>query len=95
MKPRLDLISIDERFPVPAVKKRKAREVFTGIIPAENIPMLKSAYQFSKEVSHNSLSNFHVFLPEFHFPFYSVLWVSAVMSVNAALRVFLLRGTQH
>ena len=58
MKPRLDLISIDERFPVPAVKKRKAREVFTDIIPAENNPMLKSAYQFSKEVSHNSLSNF-------------------------------------
>ena len=58
MKPRLDLISIDERFPVPTVKKRKVREVFTGIIPAENTPMLKSAYQFSKEVSYNSLSNF-------------------------------------
>ena len=95
MKPRLDLISIDERFPVPFVKKRKAREVFTDIIPAENNPMLKSAYQFSKEVSRNSLSNFHVFLPQFHFTFYSVLWVSAVRSVNAALSVFLLRGTQH
>ena len=95
MKPRLDLISIDERFPVPAVKKRKAREVFTDIIPAENNPMLKSAYQFSKEVSRNSLSNFHVFLPEFHFPFYILLWVGAIMFVNAALSVFNLRRMRH
>ena len=63
MKPRLDLISmllvsIEGRSPIPVVKKRKAREVFIGVMPAENTPMLKSAYQFSKEVSHNSLSNF-------------------------------------
>ena len=63
MKPKLELVSmllvnIGGRSSVPVVKKRKAREVFTSIIPAENTPMLKSAYQFSKEVSHNSLSNF-------------------------------------
>ena len=58
MKSRLDPISINGRSPVIPIKKRKAREVFTGVMPAENTPMLKLAYQFSKEVSHNSLSNF-------------------------------------
>ena len=58
MKLRLDLVSINGRSPVVAIKKRKAREVFTGVMPTENTPMLKLAYQFSKEVSHNSLSNF-------------------------------------
>ena len=58
MKSRLDLVSINGRSPVIAIKKRKAREVFTGVMPTENTPMLKLAYQFSKEVSHNSLSNF-------------------------------------
>ena len=58
MKSRLDLVSINGRSPVTVVKKKKAREVFTGMMPAENTLMLKLAYQFSKEVSHNSLSIF-------------------------------------
>ena len=100
MKPNLDLVSmllvsVDGRSPVPAVKKRKAREGFTGVRPAENAPMPKLDYKFSKEVSHNSLQIFHVSLPEFHFPFYSLLRVGAIMSVNAALSVFLLRGMRH
>ena len=60
MKSKLDLVSMllvntDGRSLVLVVKKRKAREVFTGVMPAENTPMIKLAYQFSKEVSHNSL----------------------------------------
>jgi len=60
MKPKLDLVNMllvntNGRSPVPAVKKTKAKEVFTSVTPAENTPMLKLAYQFSKEVSHNSL----------------------------------------
>ena len=95
MKSKLDLISIDGQSLIPAVKKRKTKEVFTVVMPVENALILKLAYQFSKKFLTSISLVFHVSLPEFHFPFYSVLWVSAVMSVNAALRVFLLRGTQH
>ena len=54
MKPKLDivsmlLVSIDGRSLVPAVKKRKAKEVFTSVRLVKNALMLKSAYQFSKE----------------------------------------------
>ena len=38
------LISIDGWSSVPAVKKRKANEVFIGVMSVENAPMLKSAY---------------------------------------------------
>ena len=60
MKPKLDLVSmllvnIDGRSPVPVVKKRKAKEVFTGVMLVENAPMLKSTYQFSKSFSQVSL----------------------------------------
>ena len=34
-------------------------------------------------------------LPEFYFPFYSLLWIGVVMSINTALSVFLLRGMRH
>ena len=49
MKPKLDLlnmllIKINGQSPVPVVKKRKAKEVFIGMMPAENTLMLKSAY---------------------------------------------------
>ena len=100
MKSKLDLVSmllvnIDGRSSVPAVKKRKAKEVFTNVRPAENTPMLKSTYQFSKRFLTIVSLIFPVLLPGFHFPFYSLLWVGAIMSVNAALSVFLLRGTWH
>ena len=89
------LVSIDGRSLVPAVKKRKAKEVFTGMVPVENALMLKSAYQFSKKFLTSISLIFYVSLPVFHFPFYSLLWVGAVMSINAALSIFLLRGTWH
>ena len=100
MKPKLDLVSmflvnIDGRSLVPAVKKRKAKEVFTVVMPVENALILKLAYQFSKKFLTSISLVFHVSLPEFHFPFYSLLRVGVVMSVNAALSVFLLRGTRH
>ena len=75
------------------VKIRKAKEVFIGEMPVENAPMLKSAYQFSKKFLTSVSLIFHVSLPEFRFPFYSLLWVGAFMSVNATLSIFLLRGT--
>ena len=100
MKPNLDLVSmllvnVNGRSSVLGVKKRKAREGFTSVRLAKNALMPKSDYKFLKEVSHNSLQIFHVSLPKFHFPFYSLLWVGAIMSVNAALSIFLLRGTRH
>ena len=53
MKPKLDLVSmllinVNGRSPVPIIKKRKAREGFTGMRPTENTLMLKSDYEFSK-----------------------------------------------
>ena len=53
MKPKLDLVSmllinVNGPSPVPIIKKRKAREGFTGMRPAENTLMLKSDYEFSK-----------------------------------------------
>ena len=66
-----------------------------GEMPVENASMLKSAYQFSKKFLTSVSLIFHVSLPKFHFPFYSLLWVGAVMSVNAAMSVFLLRGMCH
>ena len=89
------LVNIDGRSPIPAVKKRKANEVFIGVMPVENASMLKSAYQFSKKFLTSVSLIFHVSLLEFHFPFYSLLRVGAVMSVNAAMSVFLLRGMWH
>ena len=77
------------------LRKEKAKEVFTGTMPVENAPMLKSAYQFSRKFLTSVSIVFHVSLPEFHFPFYSLLQVGAVMSANAALSVFLLRGMRH
>ena len=49
MKPKLDLVSMllinsDGRSLVPVVKKRKAKEVFTSVMPAKNTLMLKPAY---------------------------------------------------
>ena len=63
MKPNFDLVSIllvnvDGRSLVLVIKKRKAREGSTDVRPAENTPMLKSDYKFSKEVSHSSLPMF-------------------------------------
>ena len=98
MKPKLDLVSmllvsIDGRSSVPSVEIRKAKVVFTSEMPVENAPMLKSAYQFSKKFLTSVSLIFHVSLPEFRFPFYSLHWVGVVMSVNATLSVFLLRRT--
>ena len=98
MKLKLDLVSmllvnINGRSPIPKIKKGKTREDSASVRLAENTPMLKSNYKFSNEVSHNSFRMFHVSLPQFSFPFYSLLQVGAVMSVNAVLSVFLLRGT--
>ena len=100
MKPKLDLlnmllIKINGQSPVPVVKKRKAKEVFIGMMPAENTLMLKSTYQFSRKFLTIISLIFHVPLPEFHFPFYGLLRASTIMSVNATLSVFLLRGTRH
>ena len=92
IKSKLDLISIDGRSLVLAVKKRKAKEFFTSMRPVKNASMPKPAYQFPKEFLTSVSLVFHVSLPEFHFPFYSLLRVGAVMSVNAALSIFLLRG---
>ena len=91
MKPKLDLISmllvnVNGRSPIPDIKKGKTREDSVGVRPAENTLMLKSDYKFSKEVSHNSFRMFHVSLPQYS---------GAVISVNAVLSVFLLRGTWH
>ena len=100
MKLKLDLISmllvsINGRSLVPVVKKRKAKKVFTGMVPVENALMLKSACQFSKKFLTSISLIFYVSLLEFHFPFYSLLRVGAVMSVNAALSVFLLREMRY
>ena len=97
MKPKFDLVNmllvnVNGQSSVPDIKKGKTREDSTGVRPSENTLMLRSNYKFSKEVSHNS---FHESLPQFFFPFYSLLQVSAVMSVNAILIVFLLRGMWH
>ena len=77
MKPKLDLVSmllvnVTWQFLVPDIKKEKAREDSIGMRPAENTPMPKLDYKFSKEVSHNSFRMFHVSLPQFSFPFYSL-----------------------
>ena len=74
MKSKLDLVSmllinIDGRSSVPTVKKRKAKEVFTGMRPTKNTLMLKSAYQFSKKFLTIVSLIFPVLLPGFHFPF--------------------------
>ena len=100
MKPKLDLVSmllinVNGRSLVPDIKKENTREDSAGVRPIENTSMLKSDYKFSKEVSHNSFRMFHVSLPQFSFPFYSLLQVGAVMSVNAVLSVFFLRRTWH
>jgi len=100
MKPKLDLINMllvnaNGRSPVPDIKKEKAREDSVGVRLAENTLMLKLDYKFSKEVSHDSFRMFSMSLPQFSFPFYSLLHVGAVMSVNAVLSIFLLRGTWH
>ena len=95
IKSKLDLISIDGRSLVLAVKKRKAKEFFTSMRPVKNASMPKPAYQFPKEFLTSVSLVFHVSLPEFHFPFYSLLQVGAVMSINAALSIFLLRGMRH
>ena len=97
MKSKLDLVSmllikINGRSPVPKIKKGKTREDSASVRPAENTPMLKSDYKFSNEVSHNTFRMFHVSLPQFSFPFYSLLQVGAVMCVNVVLSIFLLRG---
>ena len=65
------------------------------MMPAKNTLMLKSAYQFPKKFLTIVSLIFHVPLPGFHFPFYSLLWVGAIMSVNATLSIFLLKGTWH
>ena len=100
MKPKIGLvnmllISVDGRPLVPTIKKIKAREGFAGVRPVENALMLKSACQFSKKFLTSISLVFHVSLPQFYFPFYSSLRVGIVMSVNAALSVFLLRGMWH
>ena len=100
MKPKLDLVNmllvnINGRSSAPTVKKRKAKEVLTGVMLAENTPMLKSAYQFSKKFLTIVSLIFHIPLLGFHFPFYSLLWVGAIMSINTDLSVFLLRRTRH
>ena len=77
MKPKLDLVSmllvsIDGRSSVPSVEIRKEKVVFTGEMPVENALMLKSTYQFSKKFLTSVSLIFHVSLPEFRFPFYSL-----------------------
>ena len=47
MKPKVGLVSmllvnVDGQALIPAVKKRKAKEVFTDVVLVENAPMLKS-----------------------------------------------------
>ena len=100
MKPKVDLVSmfhvsVDGRAPILAVKKRKSNEVFTSMVLVENAPMLKLTKQFSKNSLTSVSQVFHVPLPEFYSPFYSLLQVGEVMSVNVALSIFLLRETQH
>ena len=78
MKPKFDLlnmllISINGRSPVPAVKKRKAMEVYNDVMLAKNTPMLKSVYQFSRKFLTIISLIFHVPLPKFHFLFCSLL----------------------
>ena len=53
MKPKLELVnmllvSVNGRSPLPNIKKRKVTEGFGGMRPAENTPMLKLNYEFSK-----------------------------------------------
>ena len=53
MKPKLDLdsmllVNVNGQSLVPIIKKRKARKGFTSVRPAENTPILKSNYEFSK-----------------------------------------------
>ena len=53
MKSKLDLVSmllvsVNGRSSVPDIKKIKTKEGFTGVRPAENSPLLKSNYEFSK-----------------------------------------------
>ena len=60
MKPKLDLvsmllISVNGRSSELDIKKRKAKEGFTSMRLAANTRMLKSDYEFSKQVFHNSL----------------------------------------
>ena len=88
MKPEVDLVSVDGRALVPAVKKRKANEVFTDVVPVENAPILKSVQQFSNNFLTSVSQVFRVFLPKFYSPFYSLFWVGVVMSVNATLSIF-------
>ena len=65
------------------------------MMPAKNILMLKSAYQFPKKFLTIVSLIFHVSLLGFHFPLYNLLWVGVVMSINATLSIFLLRGMRH
>ena len=58
MKPKVDLIcmflvSVNGRAPVLVVKKRKANEVFTGVMPVKNVNLT-----ILKEFSHKCLSSF-------------------------------------
>ena len=58
MKPKVDvismfLVSVNGRVPVLVVKKRKAKEVFTGVVPIENVSLI-----VLKEFSHKCLSSF-------------------------------------
>ena len=48
MKPKVDLVSmllvnVDGRASVPVITERKAKEIFTSVVPVEHAPMLKSA----------------------------------------------------
>ena len=65
------------------------------MVLVENALMLKSAKPFSKNSLTSVSQVFHVPLPEFYSPLYSLLRVGEVMSVKAALSIFLLRETQH
>ena len=42
------LVNVNGQSLVPIIKKRKARKGFTSVRPAENTPILKSNYEFSK-----------------------------------------------
>ena len=100
MKPESDLVSmllvnVDERPLVLVVNKREVKEISTGVMPVEDAPLPKLVIWLSKNSFQSISLVFHVSYLSFDFPFYSLPQVGVVMSVNAALSVFLLRGMWH
>ena len=89
------LVNVDGQPLVPIVKKREAKEISTCVMPVEDAPMPNFVIWLSKNYFQSISLVFHVSYLSSDFPFYSLPQVGAVMSVNAALSIFLLRGTWH